>query len=127
VARTVDIELAPEADSIAEARARLDALRGVVKESLLEDLRLLVSEVVTNSVRHARLRPTDHVALHVSAEPKRIRAEIIDPGPGFEPPTHGPAADSGSGWGLFLVQRVAKRWGVDHADGHTRVWFAIDC
>jgi anti-sigma regulatory factor (Ser/Thr protein kinase) len=125
--RTIDIELTPEADSVAEARASLDGLRGSVKDEVLDDLRLLVSEVVTNSVRHAGLGPRDAVGVHVVAEPERVRAEIVDPGPGFEPPRRDPAAGAGSGWGLFLVQHVAHRWGIDRLDGHTRVWFEIDC
>lgn len=126
MSRTVDIELPPAADSVAVARARLDTLQGVVKEELLDDLRLLVSEVVTNSVRHAGLRPSDRVDVHVIVEPRRVRAEVVDPGTGFEPPAHPPALGAGAGWGLFLVGRVASRWGVDRADGHTRVWFEID-
>jgi anti-sigma regulatory factor (Ser/Thr protein kinase) len=126
MSRTVDIELRPAADSVAVARARLDALQGVVKEEMLDDLRLLVSEVVTNSVRHAGLRPSDRVDVHVIVEPRRVRAEVVDPGTGFEPPAHPPTVGASAGWGLFLVGRVASRWGVDRTDGHTRVWFEID-
>jgi anti-sigma regulatory factor (Ser/Thr protein kinase) len=125
--RSIDIELAAKADSVAQARARLDALRGSVKDHVLDDLRLLVSEVVTNSVRHAGLGPRDAVGVRVVAGPERVRAEVVDPGPGFEPPKRDPTAGAGSGWGLFLVQRVADRWGIDRLDGHTRVWFEIDC
>jgi anti-sigma regulatory factor (Ser/Thr protein kinase) len=124
--RSIDIQLAPAANSVAQARTRLDALRGTVKDDLLEDLRLLVSEVVTNSVRHAGLGPRDSVAVHVVAEPTYVRAEVVDPGPGFDPPPRGPTAGAASGWGLFLVERIADRWGIDHRDGHTRVWFEID-
>jgi anti-sigma regulatory factor (Ser/Thr protein kinase) len=124
--RSIDIALAPAANSVAQARARLDALRGIVQDDLLEDLRLLMSEVVTNSVRHAGLGPRDWVAVHVVAQPTYVRAEIVDAGPGFDPPAHGPAAGAASGWGLFLVERIADRWGIDHRDGHTRVWFELD-
>jgi anti-sigma regulatory factor (Ser/Thr protein kinase) len=122
----VDVRLDAAPASVARARAQLDALSGVVKDDLLEDLRLLVSEVVTNSVRHAGLRPTDKVSLHVTADGKRVRAEILDPGPGFDPPPHVPGAGAGSGWGLFLVERVADRWGIDRVDASTRVWFELD-
>jgi anti-sigma regulatory factor (Ser/Thr protein kinase) len=125
--RTIDIELTPEPGSVAEARARLGALRGSVKDEVLDDVRLLVSEVVTNSVRHAGLGPRDAVGVRVVAGPGRVRAEVVDPGPGFEPPERDPAAGAGSGWGLFLVQHVADRWGIDRLDAHTRVWFEIDC
>jgi anti-sigma regulatory factor (Ser/Thr protein kinase) len=126
VSRTLDIRLDAAPGSVARARARLNALRDVVKQDRLDDLRLLVSEVVTNSVRHAGLRPSDEVAVLVTADRTGVRAEILDPGPGFEPPSSGPAAGSGSGWGLFLVERVADRWGVDRVNGSTRVWFELD-
>ncbi len=125
--REIDVELAPSADSVATARARLEQLRGTVKDELLDDLRLLVSEVVTNSVRHAGLGPRDAVEVRVVAKSDSVRAEILDDGPGFRAPQSGPAAGAGSGWGLFLVGRVADRWGVDRSDGRTRVWFELDC
>jgi anti-sigma regulatory factor (Ser/Thr protein kinase) len=125
--REIAVDLPPSADSVGTARARLESLRGTVKDDLFEDLRLLVSEVVTNSVRHAGLGPHDAVELHVTAEPDHVRAEILDAGPGFRPPQTGPVAGAGSGWGLYLVGRVADRWGVDRADGRTRVWFELDC
>jgi anti-sigma regulatory factor (Ser/Thr protein kinase) len=125
--RTVEMELEPTANSVAEARARLEeGLRGAIKDRVLEDLRLLVSELVTNSVRHAHLRGRDRVDVRVEAEPDRVRAEVTDPGPGFERPLAAPEAGACSGWGLFLVGRIANRWGVDHDDGHTRVWFELD-
>ena len=36
-----------------------------------------------------------------------------------------PPREDRSGWGLFLVQRLAERWGVHHGDGHTQVWFEL--
>jgi len=125
-ATEIELELPPLADSVAKARARLDSLRGLIKDDLLEDLRLLVSEVVTNSVRHAGLGPRDSVELHVVADAEHVRAEILDTGPGFAAPVDDPVAGAGSGWGLYLVERVADRWGVDRADGRTRVWFEME-
>jgi anti-sigma regulatory factor (Ser/Thr protein kinase) len=124
--REVDIELAASADSVARARARLEPLRRIVEDEVFEDLRLLVSEVVTNSVRHAGLGPRDSVGVRVLAGPGRVRAEILDPGPGFAVPASPPPPGAGSGWGLYLVEHVADRWGVERTDGHTRVWFEID-
>jgi anti-sigma regulatory factor (Ser/Thr protein kinase) len=125
-ARTVALELEPAPDSVGKAREGLEGLRGTVPDRLLEDLRLLVSEIVTNSVRHAGLSPGDIVEVRVVADRRRVRVEVLDPGAGFVPPAEEPEAGSGSGWGLLLVARLADRWGVEHRDGHTRVWFQLD-
>jgi anti-sigma regulatory factor (Ser/Thr protein kinase) len=122
----VEIELPPAPASVARARDGLEPLRGSVADGTLEDVRLLISEIVTNSVRHAGLEPADRVAVRVIADPRRVRAEVLDSGPGFEAPRRGPSTGSGSGWGLYLVERVADRWGVERRGGRTRVWFEID-
>jgi anti-sigma regulatory factor (Ser/Thr protein kinase) len=123
---SVEIELPPAPASVARARDGLDALRGTLNEGVLDDVRLLISEIVTNSVRHAGLGPGDRVAVRVMAEPKRVRAEVVDAGRGFDAPQPRPAAGTASGWGLFLVEHLADRWGVERLDGRTRVWFEID-
>ncbi len=96
-------------------------------ETLLEHergaLRLLVSELVTNSVRHVVGLATP-VMLAVRVRAGTIRVEVHDGGAGFEPGTHEPRGADG-GFGLFLVERMASRWGVERRDG-TRVWFELD-
>ena len=54
-----------------------------------------------------------------------VRACVTDPGPGFEATPREPGDDPGSGWGLFLVEQLSDRWGVELAGG-TSVWFEID-
>ncbi len=92
---------------------------------MLEDLRLMISELLTNSVRHAGLTREDRIELCVDSTPRKFRVEVTDPGPGFQAPAELPTLHQDSGWGLFLVGRLADRWGVEY-DGHTRVWFEID-
>jgi anti-sigma regulatory factor (Ser/Thr protein kinase) len=83
---------------------------------------LLVSELVTNAVRHA---VGETLRLVVMIDDGALRVEVHDPGGGFEPqaPELDPARPSG--WGLFLVDELADRWGVD-ATPLTRVWFEMD-
>ena len=105
-------------------------LEGWLPESLDESergaLRLLVSELVTNSVRHAAASATP-VGLAMRIADGTVRVEVHDGGSGFEPGTPKPRdADAGyGGYGLFLVERMASRWGVETDDG-TRVWFELD-
>jgi anti-sigma regulatory factor (Ser/Thr protein kinase) len=116
------LTLAPVPDSIPRARHTLDRLADAVGESLLDDLRLLVSEVVTNSIRHGGLGP---IELRVSVNPRTVRVEVEDRGPGFEPSLGDGEDDRGSGWGLLLVDRLAAGWGVV-AGATTTVWFELE-
>jgi anti-sigma regulatory factor (Ser/Thr protein kinase) len=109
----------------AEARDAVDELTLGYSDETRETLRLLVSELVTNSVRHAGAAGPEHrIGLHVRTSNSRVRVEVLDEGPGFEPP-NGPAADAAtSGWGLRLVGQIADRWGVER-DRSTLVWFEM--
>lgn len=109
----------------AEARSALMSLEQSVDDQVLEDLRLLVSELVTNSVRHAGARPEAGVGLDVELSDARLRVEVSDAGTGFEPRARIAGQAQDSGWGLFLVDQIADRWGVARTNG-TTVWFEID-
>ena len=92
---------------------------------LTNTLRLVVSEVVTNSIRHGEAGADGCVEVKVEAKPERLRLEIVDSGPGFRPePTPG-RPDEPGGWGLYLVDALSDRWGVDASQG-TRVWLEIE-
>jgi anti-sigma regulatory factor (Ser/Thr protein kinase) len=123
--RTVDdgisIRLSGGPEAAAKARRELSKLRGDLDPPLMETLRLLVTELVSNSVRHAH---TQTVVLRVLVGRSLVLTEVTDEGPGFDPAA-APAPDSESGWGLFLVERLAHRWGVNRAPEATRVWFEL--
>lgn len=125
VDRDIVVELEPGTQAAREARSALAALEGRFSDALLEDLRLLVSELVTNSVRHARGGGPGHVRLEVGLGARTLRVEVADQGAGFEPRPRFPGQRKDSGWGLYLVDRLADRWGVVRDPG-TRVWFEID-
>jgi anti-sigma regulatory factor (Ser/Thr protein kinase) len=103
------------------ARHALDKLNGHIDPALKDDIRLLVSEVITNSVIHAQPQPPGEVALDVWASDEVVRVAITDRGPGFVAAKR-PRGGERSGWGLMMVDRLAHRWGVELDDG-TEVWF----
>ena len=107
--------------SITEARRMVDRLVGEVDPGQLDALRLLVSEMVTNSVRHAEGAETVDVRLWLGRGV--IRVEVEDRGPGFRRPRGVPR--EGGGWGLVLVDRLARRWGV-RSGPRTTVWLELD-
>jgi signal transduction histidine kinase len=118
------VELAPGATAAGEARAALGSLDGRIDRAVLDDIRLLVSELVTNSVRHSQAG-RELVRLAVMRRGETVRVEVSDGGRGFRPTARTKAQDEAGGWGLHLVDRLAHRWGVE-TGRHTRVWFEID-
>src|SRR5688572_917068 len=86
----------------ARARAALSALNGTLR-GIRDDVRLLVTELVTNAVVHGDAGPDTAIDLLVEATPQGVRAQIEHPGPAFDarprPENHH--------FGLFLVEQIA--------------------
>jgi anti-sigma regulatory factor (Ser/Thr protein kinase) len=119
----LSLRLNPGPEAIPAARKALDGLAGLVQRPVWEDLRLLVTELVTNGVRHGSDRGPVTVAVRLDDE--RVRVDVSDCGRGFSPPEAPMPRDDGSGgWGLQLVDRVATSWGVEVEDT-TCVWFEL--
>jgi anti-sigma regulatory factor (Ser/Thr protein kinase) len=97
------------------------ALAGRLAQDRLAELRLLVSELVTNAVRHG-LDRRGAVELTLRLAGRCVRVEVADGGAGFTPPTGEHDPEDPGGWGLVVVDELVDRWGIDAAGG-TRVWF----
>ena len=110
----------PEAAS--EARRAISKLRADLDPPLMETLRLLVTELVTNSVRHTA---AEELTLRVAVGKASVLTEVSDTGPGFGEECAARSGDENTGWGLFLVDRLADRWGVKHGGRTKRVWFEL--
>lgn len=123
---TITRTLTRGVDAATRARRALDELETAIPEPVREDLELLVSEVVTNAVRHAGASHGNLIGLSVEVDRGRVRVEVSDPGPGFEPAPVIPTMFQESGWGLYLVGQLSDRWGVERDSDRTVVWFEID-
>ncbi|MEA2168227.1 MAG: hypothetical protein QOF76_1527, partial [Solirubrobacteraceae bacterium] len=108
-----------------QARQAVDAwLRETLGRDKLEDVKLLVSELVTNAVRHPN--SGDRIELEVALQRTNVRVVVSDPGRGFRKPSvKAPPDDQPGGRGLLIVERLASRWGVSPGRT-TRVWFELD-
>jgi anti-sigma regulatory factor (Ser/Thr protein kinase) len=124
--KQIEVGLPGTARAAQQAREALKALVGLLAPERFEDLRLLVTEVVANSVRHAgAVGECGYLWLKVFASERLVRVEVRDAGLGFDKADLvTPGLDEGSGRGLFLVDQIANSWGVTTEDG-TCVWFVL--
>jgi anti-sigma regulatory factor (Ser/Thr protein kinase) len=120
----LDMHLARTPRAPREARRSLEALRHRIDPGVFDDVRLLVSELVTNSVQHEGPDPRSWVEVRLRVSAAAVRGEVTNPGPGFHPEPRPPRQGQESGRGLYLVDQLANRWGVSK-NGVTRVWFEI--
>lgn len=108
----------------ADARGAVEALRPQLGAELTGDLTLMISELVTNSYRHsAESRDCIVVELEIGGE--AVRCAVIDQGHGFRAEPVPPERRGDGGWGLYIVDQLADRWGVN-AGPPTRVWFEVN-
>jgi anti-sigma regulatory factor (Ser/Thr protein kinase) len=108
-----------------DARAALtDELAGRVGDDRLRDLHLIVSEIVNNSVLHGQVGEDGWIEIECSLGDGSIRVEVRDTGLQGDPLPRDPDYHSGGGFGLFIVEALCERWGVEH-DPQLRVWFEL--
>lgn len=92
-----------------------------VQDRFVEDMLILVSEVVTNACVHT----SGPRGLVVDCTPERLRIEVTDPSPVLPVPRV-PDPEWPGGYGLFVVQRLARAWGSEPRDGGKAVWLEVD-
>jgi anti-sigma regulatory factor (Ser/Thr protein kinase) len=109
-----------DAPSIGGARRFVAAALDGLTPTTVDDVTLMVSELATNVVRHAR------TAFRVSVQqtPSHVRVAVTDTGTG-RPEARDPEPDEASGRGLLIVDRLAESWGVDTAGPAKTVWFTV--
>jgi anti-sigma regulatory factor (Ser/Thr protein kinase) len=119
--RRLDFDVPARPDMVAAVRRALAHLP--LPSVLLDDAQLLTSELVTNSIRHAGLRPDDRVRIRADWG-ARLRVEVIDGGPATDPVAGAirPSPGADSGWGLYLVENISARWGRSQG----RYWFELE-
>jgi anti-sigma regulatory factor (Ser/Thr protein kinase) len=106
------------------ARAWLQSAAGWLPEEVERNLLLLACELVNNAVLHGQAGEQDMIEIELTTTETGVRAEVSDTGPGFAPKQRDRDLDEPGGWGLVLVESIAKRWGVER-DGRTCVWFEL--
>jgi anti-sigma regulatory factor (Ser/Thr protein kinase) len=120
----LDLQVPPAPSEVAHVRQAFRELP--LPPPLLDDGLQLVTELVTNSIRHAGLGSHDRIRVQAAWSGGRLRVDVSDRAAARVPdPVAGairPAPGAESGWGLYLVDRLASRWGR----GRGRYWFELE-
>jgi anti-sigma regulatory factor (Ser/Thr protein kinase) len=119
---TLRLQLPPRPASAREARRKVRALVPTWPTECAAALQLLVDELVTNAVLHAR----SDSELVATVDGRSARVEVRDESMHVPTARHyGPSSTTGRG--LHLVEALAQRWGVDPVSDGKIVWFELDC
>ena len=122
MSKTLTFDIDRDFTAPANARRAVEQFGASLDPEVVPDVRLLVSELISNSVKYGG---EGRVELILQSEDRRhVRVEVVDQGVGFVPAVRDRPKTEPGGWGLHLVEALTQRWGV--FDGSTHVWFEID-
>ena len=111
-------------DSVGQARRDVAKLVSPPLDGrALDDLLLGVSEAVANAVQHGSANETISLSLEIAGG--QFRVLVSDSSPAFAQPPGQPSPVHNGGWGLFLIETVANRWGLERDNDQTHVWFEM--
>jgi anti-sigma regulatory factor (Ser/Thr protein kinase) len=115
----------PSSVAIARRRLAADLVSAGIYESVVCDAALVVSELLSNAIRHAAPLPGSRIRVTWTLNDDALRVAVSDAGGGPLPRiTQAPAAAPG-GRGLGIVDSLSDRWGVLRDDGETTVWAVL--
>jgi two-component sensor histidine kinase len=121
---TPDTQVLLPTDDTASSKARrfLKAAHCPVHNTtVLDEALLMVSELVTNAVSHG----APPITVKVSCEESGGMVVRVSDGSGRMPQPAQPEAHAENGRGLFLVDVLSSRWGVEPTQDGKEVWFAL--
>ena len=114
----------PQLEGPAQARRIIaDELGARVAPGVLDDVKLMVSELVTNGIVHGSTEPDAPMMLDLLVN-GTIRCRVLDQSEGFAAPAD---RDRAGGWGLRVVEQLSDRWGMERSPQRTEVWFERRC
>jgi len=127
--------VAEDLSTVVEVEVRCDrsapyAVRRVLSKldslgRVLGDLLLIASELVSNAVLYSGCSTDDVITVRLERAENHVRLSVCDPGVSGRSAAVAVAEQrSSGGFGLWLVERLARRWGTERAEGY-RVWAEV--
>jgi len=116
---------APSSVAVARRRLTADLVSAGIYESVVGDAALVVSELLSNAIRHAAPLPGSKVRVAWTLNDEAVRVAVSDAGGGPLPRVTQASPAAPGGRGLGIVETLSSRWGVLRDDGETTVWAVL--
>jgi anti-sigma regulatory factor (Ser/Thr protein kinase) len=125
---SVELRIRAKPENLGRIRRALVGMK--LPDQVIREGTLLTSELVTNSIRHAGLGPEDYIDVAATWSGTVLRVIVRDSGSEGPPPeieagSIRPSPGGQSGWGLYLVDKLATRWGTN-LEGLAGFWFELE-
>ena len=122
VSNTVTLPYTPASVGVARRLLMAELLGAGIREPAAHDAALVMSELLSNALRHARPLPDGQVRVGWGIDADMLEVTVSDGGAVTRPRASRPSLSSLGGRGLSIVTHLTWRWGVRTEDGGTTVW-----
>jgi anti-sigma regulatory factor (Ser/Thr protein kinase) len=115
------------ASSVGVARRRLvsDLIAGGVCDSAVCDVALVLSELLSNALRHADPLPGGKIEVSWRLDADCVQVSVVDGGGKTQPELGEPTPGATGGRGLRIVAKLSRGWGTSDGDAGTTVWARV--
>jgi anti-sigma regulatory factor (Ser/Thr protein kinase) len=116
---------APSSVAVARRRLVADLVSAGIYESVVGDAALVVSELLSNAIRHAAPLPGSTIRVAWTLNDDALRVAVSDAGAGPLPRVTQASPAAPGGRGLGIVETLSDRWGVLRDEDETTVWAVL--
>jgi len=115
------------AASVGVARRRLvsDLIAAEAYDSAVRDVALVISELLSNALRHAAPLPGSEIRVAWRIDPESVQVSVSDGGGPTVPELGEPTQGATGGRGLRIVEKLSSRWGTRTGEEGTTVWAEV--